>query len=108
MLPPPKSFVSRNCICGVYEVRAWRYTRETAWHVKVRFKGHNLLENIYVVANGEFDSEMATFEEKTIILSLIAQWEATLRETAADPGDVKNVLLKSTDQRHGKGSRSEP
>jgi hypothetical protein len=91
MLPPPKSFVSRHCICGGYEVRAWRYTGEAAWHVKVRLKGDNRPDNVYVVANGKFDSEMASFEEKTVILSLIAEWEATLPETAPDSGDVNNV-----------------
>jgi hypothetical protein len=91
MLPPPKSFVSRHCICGEYEVRGWRYAEEAAWHVKVRLKGDNRLENAYVVRDGKFDSHTATFEEKTVILALIAEWEATLPKTAADSGDVNDA-----------------
>jgi hypothetical protein len=90
MLPPPKSFVSRKCICGGYEVRAWRYTGEEAWHVKVRLQGDNRAENVYKIVNGKFNSETATFEEKTVILGLIAEWEDTLPDTAADLGDVNN------------------
>jgi hypothetical protein len=59
--------------------------------VKVRLKGDNRLENAYVVRDGKFDSPTATFEEKTVILALIAEWEASLPKTAADSGDVNDA-----------------
>jgi hypothetical protein len=91
MLPPPKSFVSRNCVCGGYKVRGWRYAEESAWHVKVRLNTDDQFENAYVVTDGEFDSKTATFEEKIVILGLIAEWEAALAKTAADSDDVNNL-----------------
>ena len=56
MLPPPKSFVSRNGTVGEYEVRGWRYAEEDTWHLKVRLKGGSRYENSYLVRDGEFDS----------------------------------------------------
>jgi hypothetical protein len=91
MLPHPKSFVSRNCTFGGYEVRGWRYEEETAWHLKVRSISDYRYENAYVVTDGEFDPKTATLEERMVILGLIAEWEATLPKTAADSGDLINL-----------------
>ena len=85
MLPPPKSFVSRNGTIGEYEVRGWRYAEEDAWHLKVRLKGGGRHENSYLVRDGEFDPNTATLEEKMVVLGFIAQWEA----------ELSNVLTKT-------------
>lgn len=76
MLPPPKSFLSRNGTIGQYEVRGWRYAEEGTWHLKVRLKGGDRYENSYLVKDGEFDPKTAPLEEKMVVLGLIAQWEA--------------------------------
>jgi hypothetical protein len=90
MLPTPKSFVSRSCTFGGYEVRGWRYAEETAWHLKVRSTSDYRCENAYVVTDGEFDSKRARIEERMVILGLIAEWEAELSKASADSGDVDN------------------
>jgi hypothetical protein len=91
VLPTPKSFVSRSCTFGGYEVRGWRYTEETAWHLKVRSIRDSLYEKAYVAADGDFDSKTASIEERMVILGLIAEWEASLPKTAADSGDLNNL-----------------
>ena len=91
MLPPPKSFVSRNGTVGEYEVRGWRYAEEDTWHLKVRLKGGSRYENSYLVRDGEFDPMTATLEEKMVVLGFIAQWEAE------SPDDLPNTGLNNFD-----------
>lgn len=90
MLPVPKSFISRNCTFGGYEVRGWRYEGQAAWHLKVRSISDCRWGNSYVVTDGEFDPNAATIEERMVILGIIAEWEAALPITAADSGDLIN------------------
>jgi hypothetical protein len=86
MLHLPKSFVSRICTFGGYEVRGWRYTEEAAWHLKVKSISDYRCEKAYVVTDGEFGSKMATIEERLLILGLIAEWETELLKTSTDLG----------------------
>jgi hypothetical protein len=90
MLPPPRSFESRNGTFGGYEVRGWRYTEEAAWHLKVRLTSGYRSENAYVVEDGEFDPKTATVEEKMVILGFIAQWEAASPNAVTDSEDLDN------------------
>jgi hypothetical protein len=81
MPPAPISFLSRRGDrCG-YEVRAWRYMEDSAWHVKTERKSRPLHAKAYVVRDGAFHPETASPAEKVAILSLIAQWEAGLGDT---------------------------
>jgi hypothetical protein len=81
MPPAPISFLSRRGgRCG-YQVTAWRYIEDAAWHVKAERKSRPLHAKAYVVRDGAFHPETASPAEKVAILSLIAQWEAGLAHT---------------------------
>jgi hypothetical protein len=84
MQPPPRSFVSRSGAVGGYEVRGWRYTGETAWHVKVKAKGGHR-EKAYLVTDGEFNPQTVTPMEAIVVLDLIERWET------GSPGTVPSL-----------------
>jgi hypothetical protein len=90
MLPTPISFVSRRGALGGYEVTAWRYLKDAAWHVKAGRKSRHWDAKAYVVRDGVFHPETALANEKLAILTLIAQWEAGLPDTVTNLLDFNN------------------
>jgi len=86
MLHLPKSFVSRICTFGGYEVRGWRYAEEAAWHLKVKSTHDSRRQNAYLVTHGEFNCRTPNIEEVMLILGLISEWEAELLKPSKDVG----------------------
>ncbi len=86
MLHLPKSFVSRICTFGGYEVRGWRHAEEAVWHLTVKSTHNGRRQNAYVARDGKFNSRTPNFEEEMLIIGLIAEWEAELLEPSTNEG----------------------